>query len=266
MKPFCPIPSKDGLPYIIAHRGLSVKFPENTLISFEKAANVLGVDMIELDVRLTKDGEVVVIHDHTLQRTTTGNGFVRNYLLREIKQLDAGSWFHPSFSDQRIPTLEEVLRLVGHKVWIDIELKSDFFCRKRNGILERKVLDIVQKCSMNNRVLFSSFDHDMLINIKKMQPEARVGILYNFPFDFGKTPSELAKKVDACVFVCSKREITYEMVRDAHKSSIAVYVYTLNSISSVKRVMEYEVDGIMSDNADEILNVIRQEKITFVKN
>ena len=130
-------------PYVIAHRGISAKAPENTLASFEQAASVPGIDMIELDVRLTKDEEIIVLHDRTLQRTSTGNGPVRNYSLEEIRRLDAGSWFHPMFSEQRIPTLEEVFQNIGNQLWVDIEVKSDLFHREPPGLIEKRVLDVV---------------------------------------------------------------------------------------------------------------------------
>jgi glycerophosphoryl diester phosphodiesterase len=110
MSSYIPNPLPGAPPYIVAHRGISAKAPENTLAAFNLAASVPGIDMVELDVRLTKDEEVIVLHDRTLQRTSTGNGPARNYSLEEIRGLDAGSWFHPMFSEQRIPTLAEIGR------------------------------------------------------------------------------------------------------------------------------------------------------------
>lgn len=260
MQIFQPKPSLSNGPYLIAHRGISAKFPENTLISFKRAADTQGIDMIELDVRLTKDNEVVVIHDRTLQRTTTGNGFVRNYLLEEIKQFDAGSWFNPSFADQRVPTLREVLELIGDKVWIDIEIKSDFYPRLPKGLIEEKVLEVVDSCKAKDNVMFSSFNHKLLENIKKIKAEAVVGVLYNFPYDFRKLPSELAEKVGASIFVCAKRELRYYMIEDAHKHNIAVYVYTLNSKKGVERMINLEVDGIISNNADDLVELVKNHR------
>lgn len=109
---------------VIAHRGFSGQAPENTLASFQKAVE-LGSDMIELDVRFSKDGQVVVIHDDTIDRTTNGRGKVADYTLKELKQFDAGSWFAPQFSGERIPTLKEVLELVKGKVLVNIEIKDE---------------------------------------------------------------------------------------------------------------------------------------------
>jgi glycerophosphoryl diester phosphodiesterase len=258
MRPYQPIPREGETPYIIAHRGISAKAPENTLASFERAAKVSGIDMIELDVRLSKDNEVIVLHDRTLQRTSTGNGPARNYLMEEIQRFDAGSWFHKSFFNQRIPTLEEVLREIGDRLWIDIEIKSDLFHKELSGLLEDRVIDVVHRCGMDDRVMISSFDHRLLAYIKKTKPTAVTGVLYNFSYDFGRLPSMLAERVGASVFVCAKRELTSRMIDDAHNHDIAVYVYTLNSVHDARRMLTYGVDGIISNNADDIISVVKR--------
>jgi glycerophosphoryl diester phosphodiesterase len=257
MRPYQPIPNEGESPYVIAHRGISSRAPENTLASFELAAGINGIDMVELDVRLSKDNKVIVLHDRTFQRTSTGNGSARNYLIEEIKRFDAGSWFHKSFSSERIPTLEEVLRKIGDKLWIDIEIKSDLFHREPSGLLENCVLNIVCECGMEDRVMISSFNHTLLANIKKMKPAIITGVLYNFSFDFNRLPSMLSERVGASVFVCAKREVTQRMVDDAHNHNIAVYVYTLNSVSDARRMLTLGVDGIISNNADDIVGVVK---------
>jgi len=214
--------------------------------------------MIELDVRLSKDEEVIVLHDRTLQRTSTGNGAARNYTLAEIKEFDAGSWFGPSFASERIPTLREVLQLVDRRKWVDIELKSDFLHREPYGLLEKKVLSIVEELEFTRHVIFSSFDHRLVGTIKKIAPEARTGVLYNIYRDFGRLPSKLAGRVGASVFVCSKIELTRSMVRDARQHGIAVYVYTLNTTANVNKMTDLGVDGIISDNADDVVGILKE--------
>ena len=257
MRPFQPKPQPGAPPYVVAHRGISAKAPENTLASFEQAAGVSGIDMIELDVRLTKDEEVIVLHDRTLQRTSTGNGPARNYSLEEIRRLDAGSWFHPMFVEQRIPTLSEVFRQIGSRLWVDVEMKSDLLHREPPGLLEEKVIDVVRTCGMDERVMFSSFNHQLLLNIKRINSSAITGVLFDFLHDFGRSPSKLAERVGAKVFKCATRELTRRMVHDAHTHDIAVYVYTLNSVPGVKRMLTYGVDGILSNNADDIVSVMK---------
>jgi len=113
---------------VIAHRGFSGGAPENTISAFKKAIEV-GSDMIELDVRFSKDGEIVVIHDETLERTTTGKGRVIEKTISELKQLDAGSKFHSSFSGEKIPTLRDVLQLAHRQIPVNIELKMGDYGR-----------------------------------------------------------------------------------------------------------------------------------------
>ncbi|MGD1046749.1 MAG: glycerophosphodiester phosphodiesterase family protein [Bacteroidota bacterium] len=257
MKPYQPKPLPGTPPYVIAHRGISAKAPENTLASFEHAASVPGIDMIELDVRLTRDEEVIVLHDRTLQRTSTGNGPARNYSLEEIRRLDAGSWFHPMFAEQRIPTLAEVFQQVGGRRWVDVEIKSDLLHREPPGLLEERVLDVVHKCGMDDRVLFSSFNHQLLSNINRLKSSAVTGVLFDFLHDFGRSPSKLAERVGAKVFKCATRELNRHMLTDAHNHDIAVYVYTLNSVKGAQRMLSYGVDGILSNNADDIVSVVK---------
>ena len=258
MDTFQPKPPAGRGPYVVAHRGISGKVPENTLAAFALACDTPGIDMIELDVRLSKDDEVIVLHDRTLQRTTTGNGAARNYTLAEIKEFDAGSWFSPSFANERIPTLREVLTLVDKRRWMNIELKSDFFSPEKSELLERKVLETVHSLNCSEFVMYSSFNHRMVAAVKRIDPKAKTGVLYNVYRDYGRMPSKLARRVGASVFVCAKRELTQRIVNDARENGVAVYVYTLNSTASVDKMIEMGVDGLLSDVADHIVKFVKK--------
>ena len=258
MDQFRPIPPAACRPYVVAHRGISGKAPENTLASFALACETPGIDMIELDARLSKENEVVVLHDRTLQRTSTGNGAARIYTVAEMKEFDAGSWFDPVFSAERIPTLREVLTLVNKRRWVNIELKSDFFFPEKPELLERRVLETVGELGCDECVMYSSFNHRMMANIKRFNPKAITGVLYSVGRDFGRMPSKLAGRVGASVFVCAKREVTKRMLDDARTNGIAFYVYTLNSTSSVSKMIELGVDGILSDIADNIVQFVKR--------
>lgn len=251
-RPQCP----SGEPrYVIAHRGISAKAPENTMAAFRLAAGMQNISMIELDVRLSRDGHPVVIHDRTLQRTTTGNGAVREYVVDELKRFDAGSWFHPSFAQERIPTLLEVLSFVRGKCWVNIELKGDFFFRSHEALV-RGVVDNVRECGMTDQVLYSSFTHELVTSVRRLEPSAHTGVIYNFYRDFGRTPSKLAQRAGASVFVCARRELHRSMISDARQHSLALYVYTLNSVQDAHKMVELGIDGIISDNADDIAPVV----------
>jgi glycerophosphoryl diester phosphodiesterase len=231
--------------------------PENTLAAFARACEKPGIDMIELDVRLSRDNEVIVLHDRTLQRTSTGNGPARHYSVSEIKEFDAGSWFDASFSKERIPTLREVLTLVDKRRWINVELKSDFFFPEKPELLEQRVLDTVHSLNYQEHVLYSSFNHRMIGTIRHFDPDAKTGVLYNVYRDYGRLPSKLARRVGAEVFVCAKHELTQHMLNDARHAGLAVYVYTLNSTAVVGKMLEMGIDGILSDVADDIVRFVR---------
>lgn len=258
MYPFQPKPHPEHRPYVVAHRGISGKAPENTLAAFTLACETPGIDMIELDVRLSKDEEVIVLHDRTLQRTSTGNGAARNYTVAEIKEFDAGSWYDPSFSKERIPTLREVLALVDRRRWVNIELKSHFFFPEKRELLEQKVIETVHSMHYRDHVLYSSFDHRMVASIKRHDPLAATGVLFSFYRDYGRMPSKLARRAGAAVFVCAKHELTQRMVDDARRAGLAVYVYTLNTTANVSKMVEMGVDGILSDIADDIVKYVKK--------
>ena len=258
MRSFQAIPPSDAPPYVIAHRGISAKAPENTFAAILRAADTPGIDMVEMDVRLTRDEQVIVLHDQTLQRTTTGNGPARRYTLAELKSVDAGSWFHPSFKSERIPTLREVCEALHGKCWIDVELKSDFLHREPAGLLEHRVLEVVRQTGCTDQVVYSSFDHQLLGNLKQIHPTASTGVIYSILRDFGRMPSKLAGRVGASAFVCARQELTKAMVRDAHQHRIPLYVYTLNSTTDIQKMMNLGVQGIISDTADDVVGIVGQ--------
>lgn len=179
-----------------------------------------------------------------------------------MRNYDAGSWFDPSFRTERIPTLLEVLQLVGSTRWVDVEIKSDPFQRDRRGLIEEKVLEVVDQCKMKDRVFYSSFDHHLVANLRRILPDAVTGVLYNLFRDFGRSPSKLARRANASIFICAKGELQPSMIDDARRHGIAVYVYTLNSIKDAQKMIHLGVDGIISDNADEIVSLVKAPEIT----
>jgi len=161
-------------PLNFAHRGASFEAPDNTLAAFLLAAE-LGADGIELDVQLSKDGEVVVIHNLALEATTDGQGPVREKTLGELRELDAGSWYDPTFAGQRIPTLQEVIETVGHRLLLNIELKS---AGLRDDGLAAQVVRIIEDYHLLDRVVLSSFNPLELRRVKQLNPWIPIGLLY----------------------------------------------------------------------------------------
>lgn len=186
-------------PMIIAHRGASADAPENTLAAFREAIRQKA-DAIELDVQMTKDKKLVIMHDLTLNRTTNGKGLVASKSLREIKKLDAGAKFDPRFRGERIPTLDEVFATFGKKINYVVELK---FYRLNPGRFAERVYDTVANHGLVNQTLFLSFDHRLLIDIEKNNAAAKTCWAF-VPF-FGWTPPGwLVSRFDALA-VASRR-------------------------------------------------------------
>ena len=143
---------------------------------------------------------------------------------------------------------------------MNIEIKSDPFHKDSPGLIERKVLRVVSECEMDHAVLFSSFEHHLIANLKRMAPQAVTGVLFNFFRDFGRLPSKLARRANASVFICGKGELRPAMMEDAHRNEIAVYVYTLNSVKDAQKMVQLDVQGIISDSADKIVPLVLGEK------
>jgi len=159
---------------IYAHRGASGYAPENTLEAFRLAAQ-MGADGIELDVHLSKDGHLMVIHDAKLDRTTNGSGFVQDYTLEQLKTLDASNGM-AAFSGAKIPTLGEVYDLLKDtSLLINVEIKTDehFY----EGI-EEKCLALAREKGMEDRIIYSSFNHYTIAELLRREPEAKLGLLY----------------------------------------------------------------------------------------
>lgn len=242
---------------IIAHRGASAYYPENTLSSFE-AAITMDADMIELDVTLTNDGVPVVIHDETLDRTTNGKGKVSDYSLEELKRLDAGFWFHPKFKDEAIPTLEEVLNHTSGKVALNIEIKPEAVSDHELGGIEEKCLHLVKKYNMQRHVIFSSFYYKALSHLRRLDKTLATGVLFESRQAAGRLPSQLTKEYQAQAFHCNFRKLNSKWLEDAKAHQIPVLVYTVNSVPKMKSLIEKGVTGIFTDRPDKIKDLVEK--------
>ena len=155
---------------VVGHRGASGRAPENTLVSFEQAI-ALGVDAIELDVHLSRDGHLVVIHDQNLARTTNGQGLVHEHSLAELQALDAGGWFGPSFTGERIPTFEEVLDRIGRRVPLQVEIKG-----RTDGVTEATIAAL-RAHGLLLTSMITSFHLDLLPLVRALAPAVQIGAL-----------------------------------------------------------------------------------------
>ena len=230
-------------PLIIAHRGFRSKYPENTLTAFEAAIDA-GAKMIELDVTLSKDREVIVIHDDTLDRTTNGKGPVKKYSLAELKRLDAGSWFDSSFKGEQIPTLGQVLDLIKNRILLNIEIKkSAYESDSPNDAIEKQVAGLVSMAGCLDSVLFSSFEPAILKSIVKIENRSRIALLTEKPL--AKKTWEFCKDLTPFSWNPDYRSVTEGRVQEMHGKNIRVFPYTVNSLSDAKHLVEMGVDGFL---------------------
>ncbi|UFJ42710.1 glycerophosphodiester phosphodiesterase [Brevibacillus humidisoli] len=194
----------------MAHRGWSGAAPENTLAAIGMALDHPGVDAIEIDVQLTRDGVPVVIHDFTLERTTTGSGLVMQHTYEELRQLDAGSWFDPKYAAQRIPSLEEVLVVSRGKKRLNIELKQ---AANRYRGLEEKVVSLIRRRGMQEQVVVTSFDHLSVQKVKQLAPELTVGpIIHGLPVLLRNQVAELGAGIVSLAYPYLSAELAEEVV------------------------------------------------------
>lgn len=239
-------------PIIIAHRGASKKAPENTMASFKMALD-MGVGGIELDVHLSSDGHLVVIHDEKVDRTSNGTGWVKDKSLEDLRSLDFGSWFSPDFSGETIPLLEEVLELT--RTWdglVNIELKNGpvFY----PGI-EKKLANLLNEFGMTDRTIVSSFNHYSLVEMKKISPDVRTGVLYISGL---YRPWNYAKIVGADALHPQFYNIVPEIVNGCKENGIAINPYTVDDPKYIKRFADLGVDGIITNVPDVALNILKE--------
>ena len=231
---------------IYAHRGCSGTYPENTLAAFRAAAE-LPITGVEIDVHLTIDDEIVVIHDEKVNRTTDGKGYIKDMTLSEVKSLDAGSWFSEEWAGEKIPTLDEVFDIfenTDHR--LNIELKTDVF--PYVGLVD-KVLDKAKKRGFSDRILISSFNHEDVQTVcRKKAVEAAILTLdvYVDVYDY-------ARVVGTDRIHMSLPGAFRRMATDALQKGAIVYVYTVNELEYAKHLQQIGIHGIFTDFPEKML-------------
>ena len=241
---------------VIAHRGFSGAAPENTLAAFSKAIEA-GCDMIEMDVQLSRDGEVVVIHDDTLDRTTNGKGKVSQHTLQDLKRFDAGLWFSSQFTGERIPALKEVLALTCTKIPLAIELKKGDLGQYTIFDLADRALEEVEKAGCVGQVVFSSFDRAAIERILERNSRIPVAYIYNKPWD---SPLELAGKYSIPILSCRHTVLTRDNLMKAHQAGFKVNVWTLDTEPEMELFLDLGVDGIITNHPDRAMKVLKKRQ------
>lgn len=221
--------------FIVGHRGAKGLEPENTIRSIKRAI-ALGVDAVEVDVRLTKDNIPVIMHDETLDRTTNGKGRVRDYTLKELKKFNAGD-------NEKIPTLEEVVKEVAGKVVLFIEIKEDEAVKP--------VLNLADQENIWPYSIFISFNSHHIEEVKLFNPKAYTGLIYIKPFD----GIVKAKKMGANMVLPYFRIATAKAIAFAKRLKLKVVVWTINDIETALEYRNRGADGITTDRPDLLVDI-----------
>ena len=230
-------------PLLFGHRGAAGEAPENTLPAFQRALEA-GMDGIELDVLRCASGEVVAVHDLTLQRVASGRGRFQHYTYAELQKLDVGSHFSEKFAGERIPRLEEVLDQFGNKMWLDLELKGRSL---RTDGIEAAVLRLLKERNLLENVILSSFNPMIVRRVRALDPRFKVG--FNYLQDFYAPLRKVWFRPLALPFSLHPQPAQVDSAWMAYARSLNAKVlpWGVNQPEEIKRLLELGVDGIISD-------------------
>lgn len=249
-------------PLIIAHRGAMAYAPENTIASFRIALE-LGANALELDLRQTKDGRLIVIHDASVNRTTNGKGNVDDYSFETIRDLDAGSWFDKKFNFERIPELQEVINMLSDSVFIIKELKEG---NETYNKIEEKVVSLIRQNKIERQTILKSFDPNVLKRLRKIAPDIPLCYVYTFRIPW------LGMIIDRGISFKSIWNIDVEylqphrfflsrsFVKKAQFQGFKVIAWGVESESAILEALDFGVDGIETNYADKVKRILSIKK------
>lgn len=227
---------------VYAHRGYSGRYPENTMLAFREAEKT-GCGGIELDVQLTKDGQVVVIHDETIDRTTDGTGHVIDFTLEELRKFNAAARWEGKFGFEPIPTFEEYCAwAAGTDIFTNIEIKTGIYFYEA---IEEKTLELIRKYGLTDRVMFSSFNHSSISILRKLAPEIPCGALVEH--DGLRNPGYYCEKMDFQAFHPGWKCLPKEDVDSCKAHGIQLNIWTVNDMDNLERLVEWGVDGLITN-------------------
>jgi glycerophosphoryl diester phosphodiesterase len=251
-------------PMVIAHRGGSALWPENTLRAFQ-GATTLGVDVLEMDVHTTADDVLVVFHDASLDRTTNGTGAIREQPLSEIQALDAGyHWTEDAGASYpfrgrgfRVPTMEEVFQRFPH-MRLNLEIKQS------SPRLSAPLCQMIRAYGMEQRVLVASFDPSTMRDFRAECPEVATSataleiriFMWMHKLHLENLYRGAPEAFEVPPLLGDLEIVTPQFLRESHGRNIRVYVWTVNEVDQMKRLVDLGVDGILTDRPDKLLNVL----------
>lgn len=242
--------------FVIAHRGASAYYPENTMSAF-RAAVEMKADMIELDVLLSKDDIPVVFHDAKLNKRSNGKGLVSNYSFEELRKLDAGSWFHSKFRGEKIPSLKEVLEFTKDKVLVNIEIKTEAVSDKTEEGIVELVLDMVKELEIEDQIIISSFDYRVMERVRARNSEIKLALLYEKKQSGKRNPVQLVKDYNVDAFNFGKRYLSDGWIKQLNENGIPFFVYTVNDEDTMREIIRSGAKGIFSDKPDVLKQITK---------
>ncbi len=253
---------------VIAHRGACAHAPENTLAAFRRAA-ALGSSAIETDLRVTREGRFVLLHDARVNRTTNGRGRIADLPFGAVRRLDAGSWFAAEFAGERVPTLEETLALAAElDLGIYLELKTSL-----EGALPFALAEALRRLPRPPRIVLLAFDARALVRMRSVRPRLETGLLVGRADPMiekarrmgsgllaGRTGPkiEVARRAGARLLAPRARRVSARLVERAHEAGLGVVAWTVNEPKEMRRLLALGVEGLMTDWPDRLIETIGQ--------
>jgi glycerophosphoryl diester phosphodiesterase len=235
---------------VMAHRGASSENPENTKIAVRKAGES-GADYSEIDVHQTRDGKIILMHDETLDRTTSGKGYIWDHSWEEIRYLDAGSWFGEEFQGEPVPSLEEIIRFASGRIKLNIEIKIS----KEEPDKVSKVMDIIDKYDFRDECVVTSFDRMTVEKVKEIDSRIQTG------FIFGKNYPDNVFTGSWDILSCNYKIVDEAFVQKARENKKKIYVWTVDQKNEMLRLIGLNVDAIITNKPGFLLDVLRELKL-----
>lgn len=239
---------------IFAHRGYSAKYPENTMKAFKEAEKT-GADGIELDVQFTKDGEIVVIHDDKVDRTTNGTGYVKDFTYAELRKLDAGYQKKTLLKKEPIPSLREVFEwMQTNNLICNVEIKSDANTYMK---IEQPVIDLIREYGLSDRIIISSFNHYSIVYCYRIAPEIQIAPLYAEGLFM---PWVYAESIKAKGMHPNHKVVPNEIIKASLEYGIEVRPYTVNKEKDMRRLFEVNCSAFITDDPVKALKIRKEYK------
>jgi len=237
-------------PLKIGHRGAAGYCPENTFASFYKAIES-GVDYLEIDLQMTKDGELVIIHDSTVNRTTNGKGKVKDMTLQELQSLDAGSWFDPKFMGEKIPSLHEFLNEFAGKACLLIELKKPSLYPNIEIKLAEELKSRGLDQANDHRIIVQSFDRNALKRLHYLLPAVPLGVLVKNRSISRITDKDLKSLSNYISYVNPKKTmVSKRLIKRIQRHGFKTFIWTVKTKKEANLFSRLNIDGIVSDFPD----------------